>query len=61
MSTYANPDAGALREMMAKGELPAQDPGPAVADLESTKPEDVKAKVNEILASLRIGGFIEES
>lgn len=58
---YGNPAAGELRRMMSKGELPAQEPGPAVADLESTKPEDVKAKVNEILASLRVGGFIEES
>lgn len=58
---YANPAAGELRQMMARGELPAQEPGPAVADLESSKPEDVKDKVNEILASLRAGGFIEES
>lgn len=58
---YGNQAAGELREMISRGELPAQEPGPAVDDLESTKPEDIKAKVNEVLASLRAGGFIEES
>lgn len=58
---YGNPAAGELRSMMAKGELPAQEPGPAVDDLESDKPEDAREKINELLASLRAGGFIEES
>lgn len=58
---YGNPEAGALREMMNRGEVPAPEPGPAVDDLKSTDPKAIKDKVNEMLASLRAGGFIEES
>ena len=56
---YANQSAGELRAMMAKGELPPIEPGPAVEDMK--KGEDPAAKINEILASLRIAGLIEES
>lgn len=56
---YANQSAGELRAMIGRGELPPIEPGPAVDDMK--KGEDPAEKINEILASLREAGLIEES